>query len=133
MSTLSAIVLALALCACSDCGTAQQRPIDWPAVVQCGHVMRDDVVLAVQEVLAELDPEQGDTSRVSERAVAQLEQLAERHGPGLVVCVVAEVVRSYERAALRLPVGVAVSDEALAAQRGRDFLQRVGSRAEVVQ
>jgi hypothetical protein len=139
---LITLLLALVLTACtSSCG--QPPRVAWPSVAACAEPARDDLMLAVRGVL--VDPQDGDSSRIDKRAVEQLEELARAHGPSTIACLVDAAVQGFDRAAPaggRPPIGMVpeypgpdtvrgLTDDELAAARGRDFLQRIaGTRIE---
>lgn len=134
------LLLAIIVTACtSSCG--QHARVNWPSVVACADTVRDDLLPAVQGVL--VDTSGGESSSIGERAVGQLEEMAAKHGASVIACLVDQAVHAFDRAspsggAARPrslddgpPVVAGLTDEELAAARGRDFLQRVaGTRVE---
>jgi hypothetical protein len=141
MRPITTTLLALTLASCaSSCGKTPR--VNWPSVVACTDVVRPDILPAVRGTLVG-DPGDHDSSSIDSRAVEQLEELAQKHSASVVACLVDQAVHGFDRASpsggaarpRRLddgpPVVAGLTDEELAAARGRDFLQRVaGTRVE---
>ena len=157
MRTITITALALLAGCSSSCGGANQPHVSWPSVVACGNVVRDALLYSVQMVLAGSDPEMGDSSTISDRAVSELERMAQEHGAQVIACIVDQAVHSFDQVAtagavasvpaeqpkarglfaapaapppppdsgVPVPVATEPGDAAVAAARGRDFLQRV--------
>lgn len=128
MRLFTLLLATLALLDLTQCGTPPR--INWPQLAQCSTAGAPaDLLDSVTQVLLgnETDPS---SSTIGDRAVAALEALAEKHGAQLVECLVDEATRALDGAvrqsvmAARMKTG-AVSTQTLAADRGRDFLQRV--------
>lgn len=123
----------LALVASIMCGGSSPPKVDWPAVAQCASIPKDDLFGSVQAVLLD---------RTTEPTI-ELERLAGLHGPHVIACLVDQAVKQFAAMAAapqaRLmavdPSGAAptvaeLSGAEIAATRGRDFLQRVGTTVE---
>jgi hypothetical protein len=132
MRTLTTTIIALALV---SCGGSSPPRIDWPAVVACSDAAQADLLATVLQLLLDraTDPS------------AQLEQLAAQHTPHVVACVVDQAVaqltaiaaappqpqaRAMSAESPGAPVKIETTGADVAATRGRDFLQRVGTRVE---
>lgn len=129
MRLFTLLLVTLTLLDLTQCGGNTPR-INWPQLAQCSTAGAPaDLLDSVTQVLLgnETDPS---SATIGDRAVAALEALAEKHGAQLVECLVDEATRGLDGAvrqsviAARMKTGP-VSMQALAAARGRDFLQRV--------
>lgn len=100
------LTLALLISCTGSCGGAQAGRVNWPAVIRCGDAVRDDLLPTVQAVLVQPDPEGGDTSSIGDHAVSTLEQLAVKHGPDLIACLVDQAVQSFTSASIQTPRGL---------------------------
>jgi hypothetical protein len=130
MRTITTVCFVLLM----SCGGSSPPRVDWPAVAQCAAIPKDELFGSVQAVLLDrtTDP------------TAELERLAGQHGPHVIACLVDQAVQNFAAMAAA-PAGpqarqmsaepeAAVAAEAtsaeVAAVRGRDFLQRVGTTVE---
>jgi hypothetical protein len=117
----------------TSCGGSSPPRVDWPAVAQCASIPKDDLFGSVQAVLLDRTTE----------PTAELERLAALHGPHVIACLVDQAVQHFAamaaapaqpqaRAMSAEPAVVAAetSSAEIAATRGRDFLQRVGTTVE---
>lgn len=134
MRPVTLLLAIIALLDLTQCGGSAPR-INWPQLAQCGvHDAPEELLQAVADTLL---GDKGDTATsIGDRAVAQLEKLAEERGAMVVECV-DEVVRGFDsqggksaQALMAAPIASAPTPAQLAAARGRDFLQRV-ARARV--
>jgi hypothetical protein len=102
-------------------------------MVACANVPRDELFGSVQAVLLDRTTE----------PTAELERLAALHGPHVIACLVDQAVKQFAamapapqaRTMAVDPSGAAatvaeLSGAEIAATRGRDFLQRVGTTVE---
>lgn len=88
-----ALTLSLAGCS-SSCGGASKPAVNWPRVVTCTEPAQRDVLSSVAAIL--LAPEDGDSTTIGDRAVAELDRMAATHTPHVVACLVDEAVRSFQ-------------------------------------
>jgi hypothetical protein len=142
LAAAAVAVLALVIVRCGG----NQAAVSWPAVVSCGEgVAHSDLFGRVQRILLAPAPEGADPNTISDRARGELEHLAAEHGPAVIACLVAQAAQSFARVANQPQAramsagpapdgGLPVADEQrtaeVAATRGRDFLQRVGTTVE---
>jgi hypothetical protein len=96
-ATTLALTLTLAGCS-SSCGGTSKPAVNWPRIVSCTEPAQLDLLGAVQRILTAPDPEEGETTAIGARAVAELERMAVAHGEHVVACLVDEAVRSFEDA-----------------------------------
>jgi hypothetical protein len=130
-------LVTLALGSCVSCGGSAPPPVNWPAVVACSGPAQADMLATVQRVLLDRNTE----------PTAELERLAEQHTPDMIACVVDQAVRHFAALAsapatapqartmaaepsIAAPTVAETSSAEVAAVRGRDFLQRVGTSVE---
>lgn len=108
-------LLLLTALLCPNCTT---KPINWPALVTCAGPVSAGFVADVEAIISA----GGDAQELTAEAVAALEQLAVKHGPELVACVLEQLIDSW------LPSnGPAASQEAQAkAARAQGFLNDHG-------
>lgn len=94
------LTLCIALAGCtSSCGGTTPH-VSWPSVVACADVVRDDLIGTVQAALVDHTPDDAVTTRITDRAVSELERLAAEHGAQVVACLVDQAVHSFDRAAV---------------------------------
>lgn len=117
ISKIAHLVLASAVVTAQGC---RPSAVDWPGVVSCAPAPAE-IVDKVAEVLLS-----DGSGSLSDRAVSALELLAKEYAASTVACAVAELVdqwtqqtRSVDNAAGRR-----------AAERGTEFLRRVGTRTQ---
>lgn len=121
-----------------SCGGSSPPRVDWPAVVQCASIPKDELFGSVQAVLLDRTTE----------PTAELERLAALHGPQMIACLVDQAAQHFaamvaaptaapqaramsaEVAAEPSAVAAETTGAEIAATRGRDFLQRVGTTVE---
>lgn len=120
-----------------SCGGSTPPRVDWPSVVACSNPAQADLLATVQQLLLDRSTDPS----------AQLEQLAVQHTPHLIACVIDQAVEhlaavaaapaapqaramSADPNAPPAPAAVEQSGAEVAATRGRDFLQRVGTTVE---
>lgn len=127
MRLFTLLLATIALLDLTQCGSTPR--INWPQLAQCSAAGAPaDLLDSVTQVLLgnETDPS---SATIGDRAVAALEALAEKHGAQLVECLVDEATRALDGTARRTVLAArmkpAASMQSLAADRGRDFLQRV--------
>lgn len=134
MRLFTLLLAILVLADLTQCGGSQPR-VDWPHVVQCGtQGAQADLLDAVTQTLLGNGSDPASTT-IGARAVAELERLAQDRGAQFVACLVDAAVHALDQQpqetvlALREPGSPeslpTLSPAALAAARGRDFLQRV--------
>ena len=134
MRLLILLLAILALADLTQCGGNTPR-VDWPKVVQCGTQGASAELLdAVTQTLLGDGSDVG-SATIGDRAVAQLEKLAQDRGAQVVTCLVDAAVHALDQQpqesvlALREPGSPetlpTLTPAQLAAGRGRDFLQRV--------
>lgn len=125
MRLFTLLLAIIALPAFTHCGTPAR--INWPQLAQCSTAGAPaDLLDSVTQVLLGNDSDPS-SATIGDRAVAALEALAEKHGAQLVECLVDEATRALDSApkSMRGSRTEPGSMQALAAARGRDFLQRV--------
>ena len=125
MRLFTLLLATLALFDLTQCGTTPR--INWPQLAQCSTAGAPaDLLDAVTQVLLgnNADPS---SATIGDRAVSELEALAEKHGAQLVECLVDEATRALDSAvkSMRASRTEPGNMRTLAAARGRDFLQRV--------
>jgi hypothetical protein len=117
----------------TSCGGSSPPRVDWPTVVACSGPASADLVASVQQLLLDRNTE----------PTAELERLAEQHTPDMIACVVDQAVRHFAAMAAApqartmavdpsgaAPTVAELSSAEVAATRGWDFLQRVGTTVE---
>lgn len=128
MTTLRTLILtlfsiALAACSSSCAGSSSSgKGVTWPKVAHCVPTA-SDAIGTVQRILLG-DGDNAQTS-ISDRAKAELEGLAVNHGAQAVACLVDQVIKDWTS-----PGAAASPERAAATERGRDFLNDVGTRIE---
>lgn len=134
------LLLSLASCSSSCTTNPNTGRVEWPKAVSCLQPPAADALSAVQGILLQ----DGRSQTIGQVAIEQLERLAVEYSPSVIACLVDEAVHAFEPAppvvaeaksrSLQAPLApdasVPVSAEpeperVAAAQRGRDFLQRV--------
>jgi len=96
--------------------------VTWPELVQCGPDAHE-IIGTVSRVL--LDDGPINQSDLGTNAIAELEDLARKHGPETVACMVDLLIKDWTS------VGAAASPERVgAANRGANFLRTVGTKVE---
>ena len=93
MKATNLLCLTLAGCS-SSCGGTSKPAVNWPRVVTCTEPAQRDVLSSVTTIL--LSPGDGDSTTISDRAIAELNHMATTHGEHVVACLVDEAVRSFE-------------------------------------
>jgi len=118
-------------------GSSPPPPVNWPAVVACSDAAQGDLFATVLRVLLDRNIE----------PTAELERLAQQHTPDMVACVVDQAVKHFAALASAptaapqartmavdpsgaAPAAAEVGGADVAAVRGRDFLQRVGTAVQ---
>lgn len=117
----------LSVTACGDL-----PPIQYPEVIKCGPPV-EQLIGTVTRILFSNSSRDADSasaaeelrmsSTISERAVAELDNLARAHGADAVACLVEEVLDEWKQTA-----SSATPDRLRSIERGRDFLRLKGTR-----
>lgn len=107
-------LLALSLVSC----TGSKHPVNWPKVLECGTSVSNIVGTVSRILLADGTPDMHTLTAAGESA---LNDLAREYGPGVVACVVKELVHDWTSpGAAQSPL------RAAAAARGANFLAEKG-------
>lgn len=83
------LLLTALLLTTQGCGTLADA-VTWPEIVQCGSTAADDLFPTVSTILLD---DSGPT--MSERAKSSLEDMARKHGPDIVACLVDGIVSDW--------------------------------------
>jgi len=106
MATLALVLLL------SGCG------VSWPKVVEHCAPAPEELIDDVSNVL------RNDPGPLSDRALDALEELAKKHGPSIIICVVNDIIDALTSKVAASPAEITI------VSHGREFLKRTGTKVE---